>query len=95
MSSAAVKDRPSRLNFRLPESVKRRIEDAALISGVTTTDFAIAALANSADEVIEKYRVRRLSDRDRDRFLELLENPPAPNKALVKAAERYKKLVKK
>lgn len=93
--SSVVKDRTSRLNFRLPESIKRRIEDAALITGVTTTDFAITALANSADEVIEKYQVRRLSDRDRDRFLKLLENPPSPNEALIKAARRYKKLVKK
>ena len=29
-----------------------------------------------------------LSDRDRDRFLELLDNPPKPNAALRKAAAR-------
>jgi len=34
-------------------------------------------------------RMTVLSDRDRDRFLELLENPPAPHAALRKAlAER-------
>jgi hypothetical protein len=32
-----------------------------------------------------------LSDRDRDRFLDLLDNPPEPNPALVKAASRRKK----
>jgi hypothetical protein len=31
-----------------------------------------------------------LSDRDRDRFLELLATPPAPNAALKKAAARHK-----
>ncbi len=31
-----------------------------------------------------------LSDRDRDRFLELLANPPAPTPALKKAAARHK-----
>jgi hypothetical protein len=30
-----------------------------------------------------------LSDRDRDRFLELLDNPPAPNAALRKAAKKH------
>jgi uncharacterized protein (DUF1778 family) len=30
-----------------------------------------------------------LSDRDRDRFLELLDNPPKPNAALRKAAARH------
>jgi uncharacterized protein (DUF1778 family) len=32
----------------------------------------------------------RLSDRDRDRFLELLANPPAPTAALEKAVARHK-----
>jgi uncharacterized protein (DUF1778 family) len=32
----------------------------------------------------------RLSDRDRDRFLELLAHPPAPTTALKRAAARYK-----
>jgi len=31
-----------------------------------------------------------LSDRDRDRFLSLLANPPAPTPALKKAASRHK-----
>ena len=31
-----------------------------------------------------------LSDRDRDRFLELLANPPAPNAALRQAVARYR-----
>ncbi len=31
-----------------------------------------------------------LSDRDRDHFLELLANPPAPTPALKKAADRHK-----
>ena len=30
-----------------------------------------------------------LSDADRDRFLELLENPPAPNAALKRAAQSH------
>jgi hypothetical protein len=32
-----------------------------------------------------------LSDRDRDLFLDLLENPPEPTPAFRKAAEAYKK----
>lgn len=31
-----------------------------------------------------------LSDRDRDRFLEILANPPAPTRALKSAANRHK-----
>ncbi len=32
-----------------------------------------------------------LSDRDRDLFLDLIENPPEPNAAFRKAAEAYRK----
>ena len=32
-----------------------------------------------------------LSDRDRDRFLDLLDNPPGPNEALKRAAQKHAK----
>ena len=38
--------------------------------------------------------VRKLSRRDRDIFLKMLEEPPEPNEALRKAAEEYKKRIK-
>lgn len=85
----------ARMNFRLPPEIKERIENAAMVSGVTVTDFAISALANSAEEVLEKNRTRTLSDRDRDIFLNMLENPPEPNEALKKAVKNYKKRVVK
>ncbi len=85
----------ARLNFRLPSEVKERIENAALVSGVTVTDFAINALVNSADQVLETHHKRKLSDRDRDIFLEMIENPPTPNDALLKAVKEYRHRVKK
>lgn len=46
---------------------------------------------NNADEQTFAEEVTTpLTDRDRDRFLNLLANPPAPNKALKKAAARHK-----
>jgi uncharacterized protein (DUF1778 family) len=84
----------ARLNFRLPPEVKERIERAAIASGLTTTDFAIHALTSTADEVLERHNTRTLSDRDRDLFLSMLDNPPKPGKKLREAAKRYKKLVK-
>lgn len=85
----------ARMNFRLPPEIKERIENAALVSGVTVTDFAISALANSAEEVLEKHQRRTLTDRDRDIFLNMLENPPEPNEALKKAVKNYKKRIVK
>lgn len=85
----------ARLNFRLPPEIKERIENAALISGVTVTDFAITALAERSEKVLEKHQTRILSNRDREFFLEMLENPPEPNEALKKAVKEYKKRVVK
>lgn len=85
----------ARLNFRLPPEIKERIESAALVSGVTVTDFAITALAGAAREVLEKHHTTVLSDRDRDIFLAMLEEPPEPNEALKKAVKEYKKRIVK
>ncbi len=83
----------SRLNFRLSFELKEKIERAATVSGVTVTDFAINALVNSAEEVLDKHQTRTLSDRDRDLFLEMLDSSRKPNEALRKAVKAHKKLI--
>lgn len=85
----------ARLNFRLPSEAKEKIERAAVVSGLTVTDFAIHALLSSADDVLERHHMTMLSDCDRDIFLQLLDNPPPPNESLRTAAKRYKKPTKK
>ncbi len=83
----------SRLNFRLSFELKEKIERAATVSGVTVTDFAINALVNSAEEVLDKHQTRTLSDRDRDLFLEMLDSSKKPNRALREAVKAHKKLI--
>lgn len=85
----------ARLNFRLPNEVKEVIERAAVASGLTVTDFAISALVNSANQVLERHQTRTLSDRDRDLFLALLDSDQQPNEALKKAAREYKRYMKR
>jgi uncharacterized protein (DUF1778 family) len=80
----------ARLHMRLPADAKERIEQAAVLSGLTLTDFAIHTLLRSADEVLTRHQTRTLSDRDRDAFLALLESDAAPNDALQKAVRAYK-----
>ena len=82
----------ARLNFRLPAELKATIETAAAQLGQTTTDFAISTLAQNAREVIEHHNVTRLSGRDREMFVKMLDDVDThPNAALAAAAERYKK----
>jgi uncharacterized protein (DUF1778 family) len=94
MPTTQKQSSPARLNFRLPPEIKERIESAALVSGVTVTDFAVSVLAQRADEVLEHHQKRVLSNRDRDLFLKLLENPPEPNERLKKAVVEFKKRTK-
>ena len=81
----------ARLNFRLSADLKETIEEAAAHLGQTVSDFAISTLAQTARQVIQEHHVTRLSQRDRNRFVALLDDLDAePNKALIAAAKRYK-----
>lgn len=81
----------SRLNFRLPEELKQIVERAAGHLGQTVSEFAVSTLVRTAHQVIEQHDHTRLSNRDRDIFLAVLEDADAvPNRALRKAAKRYK-----
>lgn len=85
----------ARLNFRLPPEAKEKIERAAVASGLTVTDFAVHALINSADEVLERHHARKLSNRDRDVFLALLDADDEPDEALKSAFQAHDELIAK
>lgn len=86
-------EKDARMDFRLRPDLKHRIEKAARISGRTVTDFAVAALIATADEVLERSRIVELSDRDRDLFLSILDKKAEPNKQLLRAARTHQKLI--
>ena len=80
--------RDARLNFRLSSDLKEVIEEAAAFLGQSVSDFAVSTLTQQARSVIEQRNVTLLSDRDRDRFITLLDDAEArPNAALIKAAK--------
>jgi len=85
----------ARLNFRLPPEAKDKIEQAAAASGLNVTDFAVHALVNIADEVLDRHSTRKLSDRDRDIFLAMLDADDEPNAALKSAFAAHKELIGK
>lgn len=83
--------RAARLEFRLSREAKEKIEKAALATGQSVSDFACSTLLREAGEVLANHNVTTLSDRDRDIFLQLLDNPPAPSPALAQAAADYQR----
>jgi uncharacterized protein (DUF1778 family) len=82
----------TQMNFRLPQEVKHFIERAAIVSGMTITDFAISSLVERAQEILDRHSQRILTDRDRDLFLSLLAEDAEPNSALKQAAQDYRQL---
>lgn len=90
--SSRIASNDARLNFRLPAELKQTIEEAAARLGQSVSDFAVSTLAQTAQHVIESENVTRLTKRDRDIFLALLDDEDArPNQALIAVARRYKK----
>lgn len=85
----------ARIEFRLPNDIKKQIERAAQISGRTVTDFAKDVLTREAQLVLEQHETISLSDRDRDVFLSMLDSDPTPNAALLAAAKRHRKRIAK
>jgi uncharacterized protein (DUF1778 family) len=88
--SASAERNDARLDFRLPSDLKRTIEQAAAQTGQSVSDFAVSVLVQTARDVLQQHNETRLSGRDRDLFVAMLDEADArPNDALVAAAKRY------
>ena len=83
-----------RLEARIAETDKLLIEEAAKIEGRSMSDFVVRTAQAAARDVIDKHNHINLSARDSARFVEVLLNPPKPNKHLQKAAAKHKELVR-
>lgn len=83
----------ARINVRISSELKQTIEEAAAAVGQSVSEFAISTVVREARQILQEAQLTRLSNRDRDRFLEALDAADAkPNAALKAAARRYGKL---
>jgi uncharacterized protein (DUF1778 family) len=93
---SALSQNDARMDFRLPAWQKAEIERAALAQNRSLTEFATTILTEAARKVLaehERHAHVTLSNRDRDRFLAMLDADPTPNRALRAAAQRYRQRV--
>ncbi|MGE3467369.1 MAG: DUF1778 domain-containing protein [Pyrinomonadaceae bacterium] len=95
MATAINREKDARMDFRLRPDFKERIEKAASVSGKSVTEFAVSTLLKTADEILERYHVAELSNRDRDLFLSILDQETKPNEKLLRAAKTHEKLIVK
>jgi uncharacterized protein (DUF1778 family) len=83
----------ARLEARVPEQQKRLFERAAELRGQSLTDFIVTTAQAEAVRTLEEHNVMKLTIEEQQRFVAALMNPPAPNAALLKAANRYRKMI--
>ena len=89
MSTATAKQ--DRIGARVPHEVYETLCRAAELTGATVNQFLVQAALKEAQEVIERQEVIRLSPRDWNWLLDLMESPPQPNAKLKAALARYRK----
>lgn len=83
-----------RIGARVPPDFYETLNRAAELTGATVNQFLVQSALKEAQAVIEREQTIRLSRRDCERLLELLElldNPPKPNARLKTAQKRYQK----
>jgi uncharacterized protein (DUF1778 family) len=78
-----------RIALRASQKERERLSEAAVFTGLTLSSFLRQAALEKSDEILKHRDNITLSDRDRDLFLEALENPPKPNERLKQAFKNY------
>jgi len=89
MGTASAKQ--ERIGARVPHDVYETLNRAAQLVGATVNQFLVQSALKEAPAVIEREQTIRLSRRDCERLLSLLDNPPKPNARLKADQKHYQK----
>lgn len=83
----------ARLEARLTIEEKEFFERAAALGGFRSlTEFVIRSAKKRAEEIVNRHELVIASQRDSEVFFNAIHNPEKPNKKLVAAANKFKKL---
>src|SRR5437868_347415 len=80
-----------RMHFRLAPEIKDRVTRAAAITGQGLTDFAVSALSERANEILERHETVLLNTKEYHFFLESLDKVRKPSRRARAAADRYRR----
>lgn len=80
----------SRIDLRVTQQQKEMLEKAASLRGISLSAYSLFYLLSAAKQDIEKYEKLTLSDRDRDLFMSVMENPPELQGKLKTAIKKYR-----
>lgn len=82
--------RAARLEARVTPEQKAMLQQAAVLSGRTLSEFVVASAQEAAERVIQEHETIRLSRAEQIAFVTTLLDPPAPGERLRQAAATYR-----
>ena len=85
---ATAAPREERIELRATREEKRLLTAAAAHERLDLTSFIMRNALPAAQQAVDRAERIVLSERDSERVLALLENPPEPTPALMEAARR-------
>jgi len=80
----------SRLDLRVTSEQKELLEKAAAIRGVSVSAYTLLHLLPIAKQEVDTQERLVLSNRDRDLFMSVIENPPPLKGSLKTAIQKYR-----
>jgi uncharacterized protein (DUF1778 family) len=83
--------RQDRIELRASQKEREQFFEAATFSGMSLSAFLRQSALEKSESILKNKDALTLSDRDRDLFLDALENPPKANTRLKQAFKRYQK----
>ncbi|NCR42288.1 MAG: DUF1778 domain-containing protein [Microcystis aeruginosa W13-11] len=86
--TSKVKD--SRIDLRVTQEQKELLEKAASLRGISLSAYTLLHLLPIAKQDIDTQERLILSDRDRDLFMSIMENPPELQGNLKTATKKYR-----
>jgi uncharacterized protein (DUF1778 family) len=90
----AIDEPRKRITARVSDSVRNTLEQAAELLGANVNQFIVQTAYLEAQRVIECESVIRLSQKDAQKVLALLDNSPKANKRLKDAVRHFKGAVR-
>ncbi len=84
----------TRITARVSDGVRDTLEQAAELLGATVNQFVVQTAYLEAQRVIERESIIRLSQKDAQKVLALLDKPPKPNQRLQDAVRTFKATVR-
>lgn len=84
---ARTKDK--RIDLRLTQEQKELLERAAALKGISVSAYTLVHVLPAAKQDLDSHERLILSDRDRDLFMSVMENPPTLKGKLKSAIAQY------